>query len=306
MGGDRIVFTGNSCGGIVTQAEIAERANNNSALNEKTEQLRKVATKTRKWIIKMTHAAGSGHPGGSLSATDILTVLYFNTMNHKPAEPHWPDRDRFVMSKGHGAPALYATLAQAGYFPEEELITLRKLGSRLQGHPSMERLPGLDMSTGSLGQGLSVANGMALSARLDKRNYRVFSLVGDGECQEGQIWEAAMAAAHYKLDNITAILDRNFFQIDGETESIMALEPLAMKWQSFGWQVYEINGHDFSQIITALDEAAVVKGKPQMIIARTVKGKGVSFMECNACKFHGNAPKDDEMEMALEELGGEP
>jgi transketolase len=283
-----------------------EKYHNSSELEKKVEQLKSMALRTRKWVVKMTHAAGSGHPGGSLSAADILTVLYFNTMNHNPSKPDWEDRDRFVMSKGHGAPALYATLAQAGYFPEEELMTLRKFGTRLQGHPSMERLPGIDMSTGSLGQGLSVANGMALGGRIDKKDYRVYAMIGDGESQEGQIWEAAMAAAHYKLDGVTAILDRNSYQIDGETESVMSLEPLSEKWQSFGWQVYEVDGHDIIQLINALDDARNVKGKPQMIIARTVKGKGVSFMECNACKFHGNAPKDDELEKALEELGGEP
>jgi transketolase len=264
------------------------------------------AKRTRKWIVKMTHAAGSGHPGGSLSAAEMLTVLYFHIMRHDPAKPDWLDRDRFVMSKGHGAPALYATLAQAGYFPEEELLTLRKFGTRLQGHPSMNRLPGIDMSTGSLGQGLSVANGMALGARLNKKNYHVYALLGDGECQEGQIWEAAMSAAHYKLDNVTALLDRNCYQIDGETECIMSLDSLASKWESFGWHVFDVDGHDFTELIDALKEARKVKGKPQIIVARTVKGKGVSFMEQNPDKFHGNAPDDDELEKALVELGGEP
>jgi transketolase len=296
----------NSEAEIVSQTEVLELSKNKSELEEKLKQMEGIALRSRKWIVKMTHAAGSGHPGGSLSATDILTALYFHTMSHDPVKPEWPDRDRFVLSKGHGAPALYATLAQAGYFPEEELLTLRKFGSRLQGHPSMRRLPGIDMSTGSLGQGLSVANGMALGGRLDKRDYRVYCLVGDGEAQEGQIWEAAMGAAHYKLDHVTAILDRNSFQIDGETEEIMGLEPLAEKWRAFGWQVYEIDGHDLKQIVTALDEAGKVEGRPQMIIAKTVKGKGISFMECNACAFHGNAPKDDELKLALEELGGEP
>ena len=296
----------NSGAGIVGQKDIVELSRNDPELEEKLKQMEAIALRSRKWIVKMTHAAGSGHPGGSLSATDILTALYFHTMNHDPQKPHWPDRDRFVLSKGHSAPALYATLAQAGYFPEEELITLRKFGSRLQGHPSMRRLPGIDMSTGSLGQGLSVANGMALGGRLDEKDYRVYCLIGDGEAQEGQIWEAAMAAAHYKLDHVTAILDRNSFQIDGETEDIMSLEPLGEKWRAFGWQVYEIDGHDLRQIVTALDEAGKVEGRPQMIIAKTVKGKGISFMECDACAFHGNAPKDEELKLALEELGGEP
>jgi transketolase len=281
--------------------------NNNSELSETLEKLSAIALKTRKWIVKMTHAAGSGHPGGSLSAADILTTLYFQIMDHDPAKPDRPDRDRFVMSKGHGAPALYATLAQAGYFPEEELITLRKFGSRLQGHPSMaKKLPGVDMSTGSLGQGLSVASGMAIAGGLDKRSYRIYCLLGDGECQEGQVWEAAMGAVHYKLDKITAVVDRNKYQIDGETKSVMCLEPLAPKWQAFGWQVYEVDGHDFSQLITAFEEAKLVTGKPQVKIADTIKGKGVSFMECDACSFHGNSPNDKELELALEELGGEP
>jgi transketolase len=269
-------------------------------------KLEHYALRTRKWIVKMTHAAGSGHPGGSLSAAEMLTALYFHTMKHDPAKPNWPDRDRFVMSKGHGAPALYATLAQAGYFPEEELITLRKYGTRLQGHPSMNRLPGIDMSTGSLGQGLSVANGMALAARLDKKDYNVFALLGDGECQEGQIWEAAMSASHYKLDNVTALLDRNCYQIDGETECVMSLDSLAGKWESFGWKVFDVDGHDFTQLISALKDAQQVKDKPQIIICRTVKGKGVSFMEQNPGRFHGNAPNDDELEKAIDELGGEP
>jgi len=291
---------------IVNQEEIEKLFKGSPDLEEKLRQMDTVALRTRKWIVKMTHAAGSGHPGGSLSATDILTALYFHIMNHDPAKPEWPDRDRFVLSKGHSAPALYATLAQAGYFPEEELMTLRKYGSRLQGHPSMRRLPGIDMSTGSLGQGLSVANGMALGGRLDGKNYRVYCLIGDGEAQEGQIWEAAMSAAHYKLDRVTAVLDCNGYQIDGTTEDVMSLEPLAEKWRAFGWQVYEIDGHNLRQIITAFDRAKMVQGRPQMIIAKTVKGKGVSFMECDACAFHGNAPKDEELKLALDELGGEP
>jgi transketolase len=275
-------------------------------LTEQIERLKAIALRTRKWIVKMTHAAGSGHPGGSLSATDILTTLYFHIMKYEYTKPGWPDRDRFVLSKGHAAPALYSTLAQAGYFDEEELMTLRKFGTRLQGHPSMSRLPGLDMSTGSLGQGLSVACGMAMAGQLDKKSYRVYAMIGDGECQEGQIWEAAMSAANFKLDNVTAILDCNKYQIDGETKDVMSLEPLGEKWKAFGWQVYDVDGHDFAQLITAFDEAGKVKGRPQMIIADTIKGKGVSFMECNACDFHGNAPNNEELKLALEELGGEP
>jgi transketolase len=297
---------------IVTKADIEKLTKERALSEEKIDELEQIALKTRKWIIKMTHAAGSGHPGGSLSATDTITVLYFNVMNHDPKNPRWSDRDRFVLSKGHAAPALYATLAQAGYFPEEELITLRKFKTRLQGHPSMRALPGIDMSTGSLGQGLSVANGMAIAAllkgndRLDDPKYRVYSLIGDGESQEGQIWEAAMAAAHYELDNLTAVTDRNWYQIDGETEEVMGLGTLADKWRSFGWQVYEIDGHDMAQIITAYEEAKKIMVRPQMIIANSTKCKGVSCLEKDKLKFHGNAPSDEEMAEALEELGGEP
>lgn len=291
---------------IISKEELLELYTKDPELDARVEHLKEIAVKTRRWIVKMTHAAGSGHPGGSLSAADILTTLYFHVMNVDPKNPGMPERDRFVMSKGHGAPALYATLAQRGYFPEEELMTLRKYGTRLQGHPCMSRLPGIDMSTGSLGQGLSVANGMALGGRLDKLDYRVYCLVGDGENQEGQVWEAAMAAAHYKLDHVTAVLDRNHYQIDGNTEEIMSLEPLAEKWKAFGWQVYEIDGHDIYQLIAAFETARKVTGRPQMIIANTIKGKGVSFMECDACGYHGKAPKDEELKQALEELGGEP
>lgn len=268
------------------------------------EDLKEKARKTRIWIVKATCAAGSGHPGGSLSATDILTVLYFHVMRYDPKNPRWDDRDRFVLSKGHAAPALYATLAQAGFFPEEELITLRKLGSRLQGHPCMRKTPGVEMSTGSLGQGLSVSIGMALAGRLDKKDYRVYVLLGDGECDSGMVWEAAMAASHYKLDNLTAFVDRNKQQIDGWTEDVMSLEPLADKFRAFGWYVLEIDGHNYKEIIEAIDVAKTIKGKPTMIIAHTIKGKGVSFME-NSFAFHGKAPTKEQMEKACAELEGQ-
>jgi transketolase len=265
------------------------------------EELEEQARHVRRKIVEMVAAAGSGHPGGSLSAADIVTALYFNVMRIDPQRPDWPDRDRFVLSKGHAAPVLYAALAGRGYFPEEDLLALRKLGSPLQGHPDMKKLPGVEMSTGSLGQGLSAANGMALAARLDKRDYRVFALLGDGESQEGQIWEAAMAAAHYGLDNVTAFLDHNKLQIDGCTLDVMCPEPLPDKWRAFGWDVQVINGHDIKEILNAVARAKEVKGKPQMIIAETVKGKGVSFME-NEAGWHGVAPKPEELKRALAEL----
>lgn len=252
-------------------------------------------------IISMLGQSGSGHPGGSLSAADIVAALYFGVMRIDPQDPRKADRDRFILSKGHAAPVLYAALAQRGYFPREELSTLRKLGSRLQGHPDMKKLPGVEMSTGSLGQGLSVANGIALAGKLDGLDYRVYVLMGDGENQEGQIWEAAMAAAHYKLDNVTAFLDHNRLQIDGPIEEVMSPEPLADKWRAFGWDVQVIDGHDMVQILQALEKASAVQGRPQMIVAETVKGKGVSFME-NQAGWHGVAPKADEVHKALEEL----
>lgn len=266
--------------------------------------LRQKANLIRRHVLRMIFAAGSGHPGGSLSYADILAALYFKIMNHRSQDPQWEDRDRLVLSKGHAAPAYYAALAESGYFPISELITLRKLGSRLQGHPSRNKTPGVEMSTGSLGQGLSVANGMALAAKLDKRSYRIFCLCGDGEMQSGQIWEAAMLGAHYKLDNVTAFLDRNRLQIDGPTETIMSIEPIAKKWDAFGWNVIEIDGHDMRQILDACDMTKEIKGKPTMIIAHTVKGKGVSFME-NSVPFHGKAPTEDELRRGLRELGEE-
>ncbi len=264
-------------------------------------RLGKKAKEIRRHIISMTAAAGSGHPGGSLSSADIVTALYFQIMRLDPEKPDWPDRDRFVLSKGHGAPVLYSALAERGFFQTSELLTLRKLGSRLQGHPDMKSLPGVEMSTGSLGQGLAVANGMALAGRLDHRDYRVFVLLGDGENQEGMVWEAAMASAHYKLDKLTAFLDHNGLQIDGPVREVMSVEPVADKWKAFGWVVQIIDGHDLSQIINAVEKAKEVKGRPQMIIAETVKGKGVSFMENNV-DWHGKAPNPQETEKALAEL----
>ncbi|OPX88031.1 MAG: Transketolase 2 [Pelotomaculum sp. PtaB.Bin104] len=265
------------------------------------EVLQQKAKEIRKHIIKMLGEAGSGHPGGSLSAADIVTTLYFHELRLNPAQPDWPDRDRFVLSKGHAAPVLYAALAERGFFPVEELKTLRKLGSRLQGHPDMRKLPGVEMSTGSLGQGLAAANGMALAGRLDNRDYRVYVLIGDGELDEGMIWEAAMAAAHYKLDNLVAFVDHNGFQIDGPVCEVMSPEPVADKWLAFGWHVINIDGHDIMQIIDALAEAKSVKGKPTMIVAETTKGKGCSFME-NQVGWHGVAPKPNEVQQALKEL----
>lgn len=267
----------------------------------KIEQLKAKAKVIRRHIIRMLGEAGSGHPGGSLSAADIVTALYFHEMRLKPEEPHWPDRDRFVLSKGHAVPVLYAALAERGYFPVEELMTLRKLGSRLQGHPDMKKLPGVEMSTGSLGQGLAAANGMALAARLDKKDYRVYVLLGDGELQEGMVWEAAMAAAHYKLDNIVAFVDHNGLQIDGPVAEVMSPEPVADKWRAFGWHTLCVDGHDPVQILDALAKARTIKGKPTMIVAETTKGKGCSFME-DKVDWHGTAPKPEDVEKALAEL----
>jgi len=255
----------------------------------------------RRDILEMTYAAGSGHPGGSLSAVDIITVLYFHTMRTDPNNPNWPDRDRFILSKGQCCPALYSVLAGKGFYPREELMNLRKFGSLLQGHPDMTVTPGIEMSTGSLGQGLSVACGVAISARLDKKDYRVYCMIGDGESQEGNIWIGVMLAAHLKLDNLTAIVDRNGLQIDGSTEQVLSLEPLSDKWRAFGWNVIEIDGHDMFQTIAALETAAGTKGKPTVIIAKTLKGKGVSFME-GQLVYHGRALTKDEMEKAREEL----
>jgi transketolase len=265
------------------------------------EDLQGIARKLRRHVISMISTAGSGHPGGSLSAADIVTALYFRVMRHDPSNPHWPDRDRFILSKGHAAPVLYAALAECGYFPLEWLTTLRKTGTCLQGHTDSRLTPGVDMSAGSLGQGLSVGIGMALAARLDRKDYRTYVLLGDGECQEGQVWEAAMFAPNYSLDNLTAIVDYNGLQLDGFTRQIMDLEPFVEKWRSFKWEVLQVDGHDMHQLVEALNKAAQVKGKPVVIVARTVKGKGVSFMENNV-DWHGKAPDRAQTEIALQEL----
>jgi len=251
-------------------------------------------------IVEMLARAGSGHPGGSLSSADIVTALYFSVMRHRPEDPDWADRDRFHLSKGHCCPALYAVLALHGYFPKDELTRLRTFGGKLQGHPD-RHTPGIEVCSGSLGQGLSVAFGMSLAARVDKKDYRTYCLLGDGEIQEGNVWEAAMAAAHYQSDNLCAVLDYNGFQIDGRVADVMALEPLGDKWRSFGWNVLSIDGHNMTAIIKALEAAKRAKGKPSIIIAKTIKGKGVSFME-NVVDFHGRAPKKDETTIAVKEL----
>ena len=265
--------------------------------------LNEITCSIRKDIVSMIHGAKSGHPGGSLSAVEILTALYFDEMNIDPTNPKMEDRDRFVLSKGHAAPVLYATLAHKGYFDKEELKGLRKTGRMLQGHPDMKGTPGVEMSTGSLGQGFSVACGMAMASKLDNAPWRVYALLGDGECQEGIVWEAAMSAAHYKLDNMTAFLDYNGLQIDGNTDNVMSLGSIVDKFKAFGWNVIEIDGHDFDQIFAALDMAKSTVGQPTMIVAKTIKGRGVSFME-NQAGWHGNAPSDEHLRIALEELGG--
>ncbi len=265
------------------------------------EGLKEIARTIRRDIITMTAEANSGHPGGSLSAADVITALYFKVMRHDPKNPNWPERDRFILSKGHAVPALYSALARSGYFPPEQLLSLRRFGSPLQGHPEMRRLSGIEASTGSLGQGLSIGAGMALGGKLDNKGYRVYVMIGDGESEEGQIWEVAMSSAYYKLDNLTAIVDYNSQQLDGWVREIMELEPVVDKWKAFGWHVVDINGHDFYQILKALDEAKATKGRPTVVIARTVKGKGVSFMENNV-EFHGMAPTKEQKELALKEL----
>ncbi|MBT4484147.1 MAG: transketolase [Candidatus Latescibacteria bacterium] len=264
-------------------------------------KLKELARECRIDIIKMLAEAGNGHPGGSLSEIEILVALYAHEMNHDPSNRCKPGRDRFVLSKGHGIPGLYAIMANVGYWAREDLLSLRKLGSPFQGHPDRCRLNGLEASTGSLGQGLSIAVGLALASKLERDNFRVYCLVGDGESQEGQIWEAAMSASKYKLDNMICILDYNKAQIDGYVEDVMPIEPVADKWISFGWHVIQIDGHNFEQIIAAFDEAKSVKGKPTFIIADTVKGKGVSFME-NKVDWHGVAPSAEQAEQALQEL----
>ena len=270
----------------------------------KKHELENISKLMRKDIVTMLTESASGHPGGSLSIVDIMSVLFFEEMNITPSNPTDPDRDRFVLSKGHAAPALYSALARKGYFKVEELMTLRKTGSRLQGHPNMNDLPGIDMSTGSLGQGISASVGMALAGKLDKKDYRVYTILGDGELEEGQVWEAAMSAGHYKLDNLTAFVDNNGLQIDGNIEDVMNPGPIDKKFEAFGWNVLKINGHDYDEIRSAIDKAKNTKGKPTVVVCDTVKGKGVSFMENNA-GWHGNAPNKEQCEQALSEIGGE-
>ena len=266
-----------------------------------TQELSKVCRQVRRDIITMTANAGSGHPGGSLSAVELMTSVFFNHMRVDPSNPHDPDRDRFVLSKGHAAPCYYAVLAAKGFISRDEYANFRQLHSILQGHPDAKKVPGVDASTGSLGQGVSIAVGMALGAKHLGKDTKVFALVGDGESQEGQIWEAYMAAAHYKLDNLTVIIDNNGLQIDGETKDVMPTEPLDKKFESFGWHVIKIDGHDFDQIEAAYKEAEQTKGQPTMILAKTIKGKGVSFMENNA-GWHGKAPNDEQWAQAKAEL----
>lgn len=271
--------------------------------NEK-KQLSVTAYKVRMGIVESTYCAKCGHPGGSLSAADMFTYLYFKELNVDPTNPKWEDRDRFVLSKGHTAPGLYSALAQRGFFPVEELKTLRKVGSFLQGHPNMNTVPGVDMSTGSLGQGISAACGMALAARMQGRKNRVYTLLGDGEIEEGQVWEACMFAAHYNLDNLCIIVDNNGLQIDGKISDVMSPYPITDKLEAFGFHVMAIDGHDFDQIEAALNEAKTVQGKPSAIVMKTVKGKGVSYME-NQAGWHGKAPNDAEYAQAMEELNAQ-
>jgi len=265
------------------------------------DNLKEISNEIRKNIIEEVYSAQSGHPGGALSSVEILTALYFNQMNINPDKPDDENRDRFVLSKGHASAGLYATLAERGFFSKEELKKFRKLGAILQGHPDMKHIPGVDMSSGSLGQGLSVANGMAMASKLDKKGYRVYCLVGDGEIQEGQIWEAAMTSSHYKLDNLCLIVDNNNLQIDGEVSKVMSVYPLKEKFESFGFEVFEVNGNDIDELITVFQKAKTVKNKPTAVIAKTTKGRGVSFME-NQVGWHGKAPKEDEYKLAIEEL----
>ena len=264
-------------------------------------ELENIANKLRLHVVEMTYAASSGHPGGSLSSAELLSVLYFRAMRHDPSDPSMPDRDRFVLSKGHAAPILYSALAESGYFPKEDLLGLRKMGSKLQGHPVRGKVPGVEMSTGSLGQGLSMACGIALAGKMDGKAYRTFCLLGDGELQSGQNWEAAMFAHQYGLSNLIAFVDRNRLQITGNTEDAVGLDPLPEKWRAFGWNVQIIDGHNVRQIIDAIDKASRSRKSPSVIIMNTVKGKGVSFMENNA-GFHGRACKPDEFEQAVKEL----
>jgi transketolase len=264
-------------------------------------EMEAMAKKLRRDIISMIAQANSGHPGGSLSAVEIITALYFKVLRHDPDNPRWPERDRFILSKGHAAPALYSALAESGYLALDQLLTLRQIDSCLQGHTDCHLTAGVEMSAGSLGQGLSFAVGTALAGRLDSLPYKVFALLGDGECDEGQVWEAAMAAAHFKTDNLIAIIDKNEIQLDGWTKDIMNNEPFADKWRSFGWRVFEVDGHNLGKVVEVLEDAKKVKGQPAAIIAHTIKGKGVSFMENNP-DFHGKAPTPAETERALKEV----
>lgn len=265
------------------------------------DELKKLTVQIRRDIVQMIADANSGHPGGSLSATDLVTALFFSEMNYDSKNPKWEDRDRFILSKGHACPVLYSCMARAGYFEYEELKTLRRIDSRIQGHPEVRRLPGIEASTGSLGQGLSIGAGLALGAKVQGKSYRTYVLTGDGELDEGQIWEAAMFCSHKKIDNLVAIVDANRQQLDGWVKDIMSLDSLSEKWKAFGWEVIEIDGHDLEQILNAFEKAKTIKGKPTVIIANTTKGKGVSFME-NNLEFHGMPPTKEQLEQALKEL----
>ena len=273
-------------------------------MKKNKEELVEISKKIRKDVVEMLTESASGHPGGSLSAADIVTTLFFNELNINPSNPKDENRDRFVLSKGHAAPVLYSALARRGFFAPEELLTLRKTGSRLQGHPNMNDLPGIDMSTGSLGQGISAAVGMALAGKIDNKSYRVYALLGDGELEEGQVWEASMCAAHYKLDNLIAFVDFNGLQIDGEITKVMNPSPIDKKFEAFGWNVLIIDGHNYDEILDAIEKAKNHKGQPTVIICNTIKGKGVSFME-NEASWHGTAPNKEQCEIALKELGGD-
>ena len=268
---------------------------------EDIKELEEKAKQVRRGIIEAVYSNQSGHPGGSLSVADIMTVLYFNEMNINPENPNWEDRDRLVLSKGHCAPALYSCLANRGYFDVEELKTFRNINSRLQGHPDKNKVPGVDMTTGSLGQGLSSANGMAIAGKMDNKNYRVYCVLGDGEIEEGQVWEAAMAANKYKLDNLCVIIDNNNLQIDGTIEEVMSSYPIDEKFRSFGFEIIKIDGHNIDEILKAFEVARNIKGKPTCIIAKTIKGKGISFME-NQVGWHGKAPNEEQYKQAMEEL----
>lgn len=273
-------------------------------MKKNKEELVEISKQIRKDVVEMLTESASGHPGGSLSAADIVTTLFFNELNIDPSNPKDENRDRFVLSKGHAAPVLYSALARRGFFAPEELLTLRKTGSRLQGHPNMNDLPGIDMSTGSLGQGISAAVGMALAGKTDNKSYRVYALLGDGELEEGQVWEASMCAAHYKLNNLTAFVDFNGLQIDGEITKVMNPSPIDKKFEAFGWNVLIIDGHNYDEILDAIEKAKNHKSQPTVIICNTIKGKGVSFME-NEASWHGTAPNKEQCEIALKELGGD-